>query len=294
MKSILITGASGFVGGHVVDRLSTTEAVTAQYRNRRYAGQFPNGICLDLTRIDELQGLLESLHPNVILHTAAMSNLDQCEKEPDTAHKINVLVPKVLAEYAHSSGNRFIHLSSDMVFDGQKGGYREGDPVAPLSVYGRTKVESEDAVLDGCDHALVVRTALIYGRPALGGQSFSTWIEGRLQNHQTVPLYPDQFRSPIWVETLADLLIELIDRPVYGILHVGSSNRIDRYTFGQQLCRAGGYDSSLLQAVSMYARPVTAPRPQDVSLNTDLAASLLSTPLPDTQTALDQMMASSL
>ncbi len=294
MQSILITGASGFLGGHLVERLSTTEAVTAQYRNRRYADRFPNGTCLDLTRIDELQTRLDSLQPDVIVHTAAMSNLDRCEKEPDQARRINVLVPKVLAETAHNNGIRFIHLSSDMVFDGQKGGYREGDPVAPLSVYGRTKVEAEDVVLDACDHALVVRTALIYGRPALGGQSFSTWIEGRLQNHQTVPLYPDQFRSPIWVETLADLLIELIDRTVYGILHVGSSNRIDRYTFGQQLCRAGRYDSSLLRAVSMYARPATAPRPQDVSLNTDLAACLLSTPLPDTETALDRMMASSL
>ena len=287
MRSLFLTGASGLLGGHLHALAEERWSVTAISHSHPLTGTMP----LDLTDRPAVLSAVRALRPEVILHAAANANLDLCQIDPAAAAAINVQAVDTLLEAAGECGARLILVSSDMVFDGTTGLYREEDPVHPLSVYGETKVAAEKLVLAAGPPHLVARAALIYGRPRRGGTSFSQWIEARLRAGEQVPLYTDQFRSPVWVENLAAILLELAETDVSGLLHCGGANRIDRYTFARQLCGAAGYDTSLLLPTSMQDTTSPAPRPADVSLDSRRAAALLKTPLLATEEGLRRMAA---
>ncbi|HNW60460.1 MAG TPA: NAD(P)-dependent oxidoreductase [bacterium] len=286
MPEMLLTGASGFLGGHLFEKAQSRWQVTAiSYRH-----PLPGTSILDLRDAEACMALVRSRRPQVILHAAANANLDTCERDPAAAREINTTVVGHLLDAAAATGARLILVSTDMVFDGRAGHYTEADAVHPLSVYGETKVAAETLVLQAGGRHLVVRAALIYGRPRHGGSSFSEWIEQRLRQGMPVPLYTDQYRSPIWVENLAEALLELAGSEISGLLHLGGANRIDRFSFAQQLCRSAGYDPALLQPTSMHAAVSDAPRPVDVSLDSRKAGMLLQTPLLDTAAGVARMV----
>jgi len=256
----------------------------------KYKG--PNWCKLDLTAFQAVQKCLDEFRPDVIIHAAANSNLDECEKNPQDAEKINVAATEFLAQAAEALGARFIFVSSDMVFDGKTGFYSESDPVSPLAVYGKNKTDAEKSVQHSCKNHVIARAALIYGRSLGGGSSFSNWMEMRLRKNQTVPLFIDQFRTPIYAGNLAEMLLELAHLDFIGTLHIGGANRIDRYNFGLQLCSLGGYNSSLLQPTSMHDFQPLAQRPADVSFSIDKAKSVLTTKILRTEEGLLRMFES--
>ncbi|MBN2410984.1 SDR family oxidoreductase [candidate division KSB1 bacterium] len=289
MKKIFITGAGGLLGGHVYRQAVIKWRVLAGYYRHKPENRGGDRIRFDLTDSEQVRDALNTFRPDVMIHCAASSNLDECEKNPATADEINVKSVEYLVSAANDLNSRLIFISSDMVFDGEKGNYRETDPVSPLSVYGRTKVRAEEALARDCKNYVIARAALIYGRPATGGSSFSMWIENRLKTGSPVSLYTDQFRTPVLADNLAEALLELAENDYTGVIHLGGANRIDRYTFGKQLCAAVGYDESLLRPGSMHDDSPAAPRPADVSLNTDRAASVLRTRLLNTTDGLRRM-----
>ncbi len=232
---------------------------------------------------------LEKFQPDVIIHAAANSNLDQCELNPEMARRVNVESTRMIHKAALELNSRLIFVSSDMVFDGRQGNYRETDPVAPISVYGRTKVDSEQILQKSEGNYVIARAALIYGRSIIGGSSFSMWIENRLHMNQNTPLFVDQYRTPVLVNNLAAALLELAENNYTGIIHLGGENRINRLTFGKQLCAVCNYDEGLLLTVSMHENKTAAPRPVDVSLHTGLARSVLREPLMNTVDGLRLM-----
>ncbi len=288
MKNILITGASGFLGGHIFSQADTKYNCLGAYNNYSPSHSIPNWAHINLTDFSAVLKMLSAFMPAVVIHSAANSSLDECEKNPQSAHAANVLATSHLVRAAKQIGARFIFVSTDMVFDGTGSRYTENDATHPLSVYGQTKVQAEKVVQE-LDNHLIVRSALIYGRRQFGGSSFSMWMENRLQHKQPLPLYVDQFRSPILVNNLADMLIELCDSEFTGILHAGGANRIDRFSFGQQMCRILRYDPSLLQPIKMADHAPFAPRPRDVSLNIDKAISILKTELLSTADGLQRL-----
>ncbi len=291
MKTLLITGASGLLGGHLFAQAMSRKRwrVVPHYHQHGVEAMSRNGVCCDLSRRQHVDALLKTVTPDIILHTAAISNLDVCEQEPNRAFVINSDLPCWLALYAGKTGARLIHLSSDMVFDGSKGRYHERDAVSPLSLYGQSKVKSEARILNECRNAVVARSALIYGRPCYGGTSFSMWMEQRLRHNEPVPLYRDQYRSPILVNNLAAALLELVDCDFNGLIHLGGGERCDRYSFGVAFCRILKYDRNLLQATSMFDAHTPARRPRDVSLDVSRAASLLHTELLDVKDGIKRL-----
>ncbi|MBD3384136.1 sugar nucleotide-binding protein [candidate division KSB1 bacterium] len=290
-KKLLITGASGLVGGHLFARAAKQDRwkVVPHYFQHEFNIMKKQGYRCDLTDRQEVETMLKTVNPDAILNTAANSNLDSCEKEPGKTAQINVIPPSWFAEYAQQNKARLIHISSDMVFDGVKGMYKESDEVSPLSVYGRSKVESEEAVLQRCPGALIARSALIYGRAQYGGFSFSMWIEKRLHRGDPVPLFRDQFRTPVLVDNLAAALLELADNDCRGILHLGGSERCNRLSFALTLCDVFNYNSDLLQSTSMHDTASFAPRPVDVSFNISRAQQNLRTELLDVKAGLQQI-----
>jgi len=287
MPRLLITGASGLLGGHLLHQARPGWQVLPLCH--QHPMNDPAARPLDLKRSIELEASIEQFRPDVIIHAAANANLDDCERNREAATAVNADATATLARCARAVHARLIFISTDMVFDGLAGDYRETDPPRPISHYGATKMLAEQATAATIENHVIVRSALIYGRSIEGGHSFSQWMEDRLKKGDPVPLYFDQYRTPILVANLAEAILELAAGSFTGILHLGG-DRIDRYTFGEQLCRLAGYPVRLLQKVSMDRDHGAAPRPRDVSLNTELARSLLHTPLLSVAEGLKRML----
>ncbi len=277
-RRLFITGAGGLLGGHLYRLGALKYEVWGGYFNNEVP-HLKQMIKLDIRHPQKLKQALQSIMPGVVLHTAAVSHLDICEKNPGLAFAVNGKAVRYLAEICADLGIRLIFMSSDMVFDGVRGMYKEEEKTSPLSVYGRTKVFAENIIADTCRDYVNVRLALIYGRACYGGSSFSDWILSRLNAGQPVPLFNDQFRSPVYVENAAAVLLELAFSDYTGTLHLGGSERIDRYRFGELIAGHGGYPRDLLQSVSMSAKKFHAPRPRDVSLCVKKAQTILKTRL---------------
>jgi dTDP-4-dehydrorhamnose reductase len=234
---------------------------------------------LDLTDKKRMEAAFKKIRPDAVIHAAAMSRIDWCEKNRREALAVNAESSAFLAALCRDSGSRMVFVSSDMVFDGKTGRYGESDPVHPMNYYGETKCLAETEVGRNCPDFVCARAALIYGAPAFGGTSFTHQMTLNLHSEREVSLFTDQYRSPISAVNLAQALLELVGMSFTGVLHLGGSERIGRYEFGLILAELNGYPKSLLKPVRMDDLPSAASRPKDVSLNVSKAAGLLKTKL---------------
>jgi len=276
---LLITGGSGFLGGNLARLARARWQVTAAFHNHPAYLDGVQWAALDLTDEAQVESLFREVAPGVVIHTAAMTKPDYCEEHPEEATAVNVHGTENLARAAALHGARFIHISTDLVFDGEQAPYREDDPTIPVSHYGRTKVLAEEVVRAHCPNHVVVRPALMYGVPVTGGSSFSQWIIHQLREGCQVPLFTDQYRTPVWVVNLAEALLELASHSFNGTIHLAGSQRVTRYGFGLLLAKALSLPAHLLQACTMDEVPSPQPRPRDVSLDVSKARTLLRTRL---------------
>lgn len=278
-KRLLVTGGSGFVGGHVLSQAAEDWTVTATFNSRPLEYPSVQSVRLDLTDEKSIQDVVEKTQPDVIIHTAAWGDLDACEKDYQQAYHINATATEIIAELSEQLGSRLIYVSTDMVFDGEKGNYKEDDDAHPISAYGKTKLLGERFIQSISSNFVIARAALIYGPPITGSNSFSERIKSHTASGKVMPLFTDQFRTPVLVQNLAQALLELAEHPYQGVLHMGGETRVDRFTFGMRLAELKGIPENLFKATSMDDITLTAPRPRDVSLNTDLAKTTLETKL---------------
>jgi dTDP-4-dehydrorhamnose reductase len=289
-KKLLVTGGTGFLGGHLLLQAVGEWDVFASARAGHPAVPCVHWVEMDLSDERGITSGFAWVRPDAVIHAGAMSNVDECESERGKAFAVNANSAAVLARLCEGDGSRMVHVSSDMVFDGKQGNYSETDPPAPVNYYGETKRIAEERVLGGCSRSVCGRAALIYGIPAIGGTSFAYQMLRRLESGKEVGLFHDQYRSPIPVRTLAAALLELALSPFTGILHLGGSERIDRYDFGLRVAEARGYPASLLRRIGMNDVPAKAARPRDVSMNVSLAVKTLKTRLPDCREGIGCMM----
>lgn len=287
MKTLVVTGGTGFLGAHVLYRSLPKYRVIATYCTKKI-----NWGGIDWYRIDfrepagAISALIEEKRPDVVIHTAAMSSVDLCESDRHAAYLINVSATTEIARACADYDVRLIFTSSDMVYDGSRGLYSEEDDTQPLNYYGSTKLEAEAKIRGLCENYLIARVALIYGRSRSGSLSFSESIYKKLEAGGRVTLFADQFRSPIWVDNLADILIALCEHRFSGLLNVGGPDRIDRYTFAKEMVRHTGHSAELLVQASMYDMATPALRPQDVSMDISKLKSVLNIDIVDYKTGL--------
>lgn len=275
--TLLVTGGTGFLGGHILAQAKTQWQVVATFRTRHPETEDVVWVQMDLEKIDKIPQILDPLRPQAIIHTAGMTKVDTCEIEREKAYQINIIATEKIAEWCRKRNAKLVFVSSDMVFDGEKGNYREEDPTHPLNWYGETKVMAETRVFSIHPNSVCARSALIYGKPKLWGTSFSNEILQKLFRGEKVKLFIDQFRTPIYVGNLAHALLELAENSLTGIFHLGGPERLDRYTFGLQLAESSGLSPDLISPISMNELPAIAPRPKDASLNISKARELLKT-----------------
>ncbi|HDI51539.1 dTDP-4-dehydrorhamnose reductase [candidate division KSB1 bacterium] len=278
MESILITGGSGFLGGALIVRaISKHWKVFATYHKHPPQFDDVNWLPLDLSDFSSIQQIFQYSNPDVVIHTAALTHVDWCEAHQCETKLVNVLGTEILAKLCQEHNTRLIYVSTDLVFDGEKGNYSEEDKTNPVSYYGWSKLEGEKLVQINCENHVIARSALMYGRPALRGTSFSEWLRTTWAMGKITPLFYDQYRTPIEVNNLADALLELASNSFVGTIHLGGSQKIDRVTFGNILARILGVSADLICKVSMKEATNVALRPQDVSLNISKAQTLLRT-----------------
>jgi dTDP-4-dehydrorhamnose reductase len=264
---ILLTGSSGQLGGYMVAEAARDELDIAAWSGTQSGMQ--NGIALravDLTRVDQVAAAFREAGPSAVVHAAALSSVADCLKDPQRARAINVEGTRLLGELCARAGVRFVYVSTDLVFDGEKGSYTETDSTAPLSVYGRTKADAERIALE-LPNTAVVRVSLLYGPSLISRPSFFDQQLAAIRGGDPVRLFEDEWRSPLDLKTAASALISLARSDYTGLLHIGGPERLSRFEMGQRIARCVGCDPSALVATKRSMAPFPEPRPRDCSLD---------------------------
>lgn len=271
---ILVTGAGGLLGSAVASVASGEHLVYATFNQHPPTQGTP--VKLDLLNRSEMTATIEKARPDAVVHAAALTDVDRCEKEGELAERVNHEATAVLSESARKTGAYFLYVSTDYVFDGNRGMYREEDEASPISIYGLTKLRGEQSVEASGAEFCIARASVIYGaRPAAGKLNFALWLIESLRKSERVKVLKDQYVSPTLNLGLAQMILEALERRMTGIFHMAGASRVSRYEFAVALADAFGLDSSLIEPVLLSEMQWLARRPRDSSLDVSKAASAL-------------------
>ena len=283
----LVTGASGLLGLNLSLWLAQeNDVVGVIHRSRLKNAPFPVAVA-DLSLPGESLRVVEQVKPDAIIHTAAMALVDECEKQPERAERVNTQLPATLAEISRKFGIQMLHLSTDAVFDGQKGGYVEEDQPNPLGVYAKTKLEGERAVLKAYADALVARVNF-YGFSLRGQRSLAETFLKKLETGQEMNGFTDVFFCSMYVMDLSKILIKMLQLNLKGLYHTVSRECISKYEFGVRIARIFGFDPDLIHPISVDDSGLVARRSPNLCLNVSKIEKALGEPMPDQQHSLQQ------
>ncbi|MEN3006442.1 MAG: NAD(P)-dependent oxidoreductase [Candidatus Methanosuratincola petrocarbonis] len=273
--NLLITGAIGLLGGRIAEHAdSRGDSVFSGYL--AHHPPFGYSLKLDVTSPQSVSEAFRRARPDVVFHTAAITGVDRCELERDLAVQVNVEGTRNVAEAARDSRAYLVFLSSDYVFDGSRGLYKEDDERNPVNFLGKTKVLAEDIVRSSGARHLVARTSFIFGsRAARGETNFALWAIRKLKAHAPFRVVADQFITPTYDRNLVRMLFEAADKRLEGTLHLAGATRLSKYGFAFSIAKSFGLDWELLIPSSMDEMGWVAERPVDSSLDTSRARALL-------------------
>lgn len=217
---------------------------------------------------------LNQLAPDLIVHTAGLTNVDHCEEDPVLAGQINAQISQNVAQASVDMSVRLIHISTDHLFDGSNSFYREDATPQPLNEYARSKLLAEKWVQQVCPQALIVRTNF-FGWGSSKRQSFSDWVIYNLRVGQSLSLFDDVYITPMLADSLALAAHELAARNVSGIFNLVGDERISKYEFALQLAKYFKLPAELIRRNQMIHAKLRAPRPRDMSLDNTKARNIL-------------------
>jgi len=209
---------------------------------------------------------LVKYQPDILIHTAGLTNVEECETNPNLAQTVNVDLAKNIAIACNNQGVKLVHISTDHLFLGDQEFSKEGSVTNPVNNYAKSKFLGEQQVLENCKDALIIRTNF-YGWGTKYRQSFSDFILNKLKNNEQVDLFSDVFFTPILIDELSKRTHQLIDTGAIGVFNVVSSERVSKYEFGIKLANCFNLDVSLINAVSISHKPDLVKRPKDMSLS---------------------------
>ena len=222
---ILITGSNGLLGQKLVKLLlqkNVPFVATSSGENRNPDCPSENYLTMDITSKTDVESVIINQNPDAIIHTAAITNVDHCEEDKINCHKVNVMGTAFLFEASKKTNAHFQLLSTDFVFDGEKGNYREVDMVNPLSVYAQSKVDAERLLqLSNYTNWSIVRTIIVYGTGNnLSRSNIVLWAREALAKGDPLKIVNDQFRAPTWAEDLAKGCLAIVIKKHFGIFHL--------------------------------------------------------------------------
>lgn len=275
MSIHLIIGASGQVGEHLVRAASDAglEAI-GTYHSRPVPGMQR----LDIRSQPETQLLITKVRPTVVYLPASLSNVDYCELHPEEGYATNIVGVRNVLQIVNDVGAKLVYFSSDYIFDGKAGPYREDDPANPICEYGRQKLMAEHYVALHARDYLIVRTTVVYGWERQG-KNFIYRLLDTLKAGQILKVPVDQIGSPTYASNLAQAVLELALSDAKGVYHVVGLERVTRYEFACEAASVFGLDGSLIQPVATSELGQAAPRPLNAGMVAEKAAAKLTVPL---------------
>jgi dTDP-4-dehydrorhamnose reductase len=251
-KTILITGGSGFVGQNLARFFVPHYSVVVADRNNsltddlRFSTKF---IDLDITDADAVLSTFDTILPEVVIHAAGNKNVRYCEEHPEEAYQVNALGTNYVADACRRIGARMIYLSTDLVFGGDRGNYQESDLPVPSLVYGKTKLQGEQYALRELSDVIICRSGGIYGKAS----PLLRWLSTELEAGQRVDCFTDVINTPTYVENLAEMMEDILQKGLHGIFHTVGRDSASRFQFFQTYAKTFGFNHNLLQPIEASA-----------------------------------------
>lgn len=262
---VLITGANGLLGQKLVKLLEGNPEVevvaSGLGTNRNPKGNY-SYIQLNITHEDEVMDTITHIKPVVIINTAAMTHVDECELNPETCRKLNVTAVSHLIKAAEINHSFLIHLSTDFVFDGENGPYKEDDLPNPLSKYAESKLASEELLKTSNVRHAIVRTMLVYGVvPDMSRSNIVLWVKKSLEEKKHIKVVNDQWRTPTLAEDLAKGCIMVAEKKAEGIFHISGAELLNPYEMAIETARFFKLDEGLIEETdgSVFTQPARRP-----------------------------------
>ncbi len=294
---ILVLGDSGLLGqalvswaafhqSHEVLGISTSPFVASPYWNAQ-AGSYRHRILRVPEEMEAYRHCADEFGPQIVVNCAALADLKDCEKDPAKAEALNRNLPAQMAADCRDRNARFVHISTDQVFDGLKRApYTENDAPNPRHVYGKTKWEGEQAVLSANPEALVLRTNIVGFRDRAGKPTFAEWLCESLAESREITLFTDYKVSSVYVGNFAGNLFALLEKKLSGLWHVAGHDHSSKHEFGTLLVRELGYSGKGIKAGSFQNVQLDPPRPGFLAMDCSKAEESLGKLFFDTQTTV--------
>ncbi len=266
-KKILITGASGQLGNSVLNRLNGKFELLATDINPEISDT-SNVLftVLDITDYEKIKRTLSNFKPDVIINLAAFTDVDGCELNPDRAYLLNTRSVEMLSD---SFDGQFIQISTDYVFDGNRGPYNEDANTNPKSVYGKTKLEAEKVVQNFNNNWCIIRTNVLFDYYPSTQASFIKWVIDSLNSNKSIDIVDDQWNNPTWTQSLADVVELVINKNVKGLYNYGGADYLNRFEFAQIIANIFNLNETLILPTSTDRLNQAALRPLRGGLKTE-------------------------
>jgi dTDP-4-dehydrorhamnose reductase len=277
LSRVLITGGSGLLGLNWAASTRSQSEVYLGIHSRDVSLRGTIASPIDIDSFDSTLRSFDSLQLDLVIHTAGLTSVEQCEANPSKARYQNVTLARNVAKACEKQGIKLVHISTDHLFDGAYSLADERALLCPRNIYGKTKAEGELCVLDANPNSLVIRTNF-FGWGTSYRSSLSDYIIQSLRAGKPIKLFEDVFYTPILAESLAYTAAQLVKINHSGVVNLVGDTRISKFDFGVRLAEDFRLDKSLIRPVKLASRPDLVRRPLDMSLSNKCATSLLSRP----------------
>ena len=277
---VLITGSNGLLGQKLLHKLRVDEEINlvaiSRGKNRVSEKNGYTYFDLDITDNDEVERVIVEQMPDVVINTAAMTNVDMCEDKKDACDALNVNAVQYLADACQKIDAHLIQISTDFIFDGEDGPYTEEDKPNPLSYYGLSKLKSEQLLQAHTVNWTIVRTIIVFGTgEKLSKGNIVLWAKGALEKGDPLNIIDDQFRAPTLAEDLADACILALKKKAYGIFNVSGKDIMSIYEMVERIRKYYGLDTTNLSRISTSTLNQKAKRPPKTGFILNKAKSVL-------------------
>lgn len=283
MKRLFITGGIGLLGSKFINIAGDDYQVIKTYNKNPQE----NAVKLDITNKEDVLDKITSIEPDLVVHPAALTNVDYCEDHQEEAYQINAQGTLNMVEACQQADAKLIYVSTDFVFDGDKGLYIEEDKTNPLSYYAISKLKGEEFVIDSYLNYAIARVSVLYGWHT--NFNFVMWVIDELKKGNEINIVTDEYNSPTYADNAAEAILKLFSENKEGIYHIAGDERISRFDFAKNIAQVFELDETLINPIKSSVLVRKAKRPMDSSLSVEKAKKDLNMKLLNTREGLKEM-----
>ncbi len=283
-ENIVITGANGLLGQKLVNLYCNERAYNivalARGSNRNANTKGYKYVDVDLTDFKKVSKIIDQIKPEVVINAAAMTNVDECEDKKEACDLINVRLVEELVTLCEAYNSYLLHISTDFIFDGKSGPYKEIDEPNPLNYYGLSKLKSEQIIEQSNLKYAIIRTILVYGMvDNMNKNNIVLWLKASIEDKKEVTIIDDQYRMPTFVDDLASACSSAVSKRAEGIYNVSSCELLSIYEMCQEIARVFKLDTSFIKRISTEELNQKAKRPAVTGFDLTKSHKMLELPL---------------